>query len=90
MIGAGTATAMSPLAMKDIYESSDKTLIDLLLDEQRSIDTPIGKVSEDAKRSERFGSGPVFDSLIPLSVPEPGYQYGFQVDLDRCSVAKVA
>jgi len=74
--------------MKNTFEIDDRTLIDILLDEQKGFDTPVGRFSEEAARSESYGQGPVFESLVPLSIPEEGQQYGFQVDLDRCSGCK--
>ncbi len=76
------------LLMKNTFEIDDRTLIDILLDEQKGFDTPVGRFSEKAARSESYGQGPVFESLVPLSIPEEGQQYGFQVDLDRCSGCK--
>lgn len=74
--------------MRNLAETEDKTLIDLLLDEQKAFDTPVGRLSEEATQLEAFGRGPVYDSLVPLTIPEAGQQYGFQIDLDRCSGCK--
>ncbi len=74
--------------MKDIYESSDKTLIDQLLEEQKAIETPVGRLADDANRRSEFGGGRIYQSLIPTTVPAAGSQYGFEIDLDRCSGCK--
>jgi len=39
-------------------------------------------------RDELPAQEPYYRSLIPLSTPAPGQQYGFEVDLDRCSGCK--
>ena len=65
------------------------SLIDELLAEQSLLQTPV------ARAAEAFaGSGiedrraKVFADLIPLTAPEPGEQYAFQVDLDACTGCK--
>ncbi len=74
-------------AMSDLLEFKEKTLIDLLLDEQRQVDTPVGRFAEEAEAYARFGDASP-QSLIPLSAPKPGEQFAFEVDLDRCSGCK--
>ncbi|MDQ8199351.1 dimethyl sulfoxide reductase anchor subunit [Pelagicoccus enzymogenes] len=73
--------------MSELIELKDKTLIDMLLEEQRQVQTPMGRFAEAAEeaaaeQASRFGD------LIPLSAPRAGEQYAFQVDLDRCSGCK--
>jgi Fe-S-cluster-containing dehydrogenase component/DMSO reductase anchor subunit len=41
-----------------------------------------------SKHDELDGKAQHYHSLIPLSRPSPGEQYGFQVDLDRCTGCK--
>lgn len=63
-----------------------RTLIDALLQEQRELTA-----------AERFARWPQTEvrprtsshrQLVPLSKPNPGEQYAFEVDLDRCSGCK--
>jgi len=72
--------------MSEVIELEDKTLIDLLLEEQQSLDTPVGRFAKDAEQSRSdMGS---YSDLIPLEAPGSGEQYAFQVELDRCSGCK--
>ncbi len=73
--------------MSELIELKDKTLIDMLLEEQQQVPTPVGRFAEVAEKSAEEGSGP-FRDLIPLSAPREGEQYAFQVNLDRCSGCK--
>lgn len=60
-------------------------LIDEVLKEQQTLRTPVALFSDeyDSKSvRERF------THLIPLSKPEPGEQYGFEVNLDACTGCK--
>ena len=61
-------------------------LIDELLAEQSRLQTPV------AKFAAAHEAGNVAESrhstLIPLSRPEPGEQYAFEVDLDSCTGCK--
>ena len=65
----------------------DRTLIDQLLAEQRDL-SAVSRFS----LWHNNGGGPAlarhYRSLIPLSVPGPGEQYAFEVDLDKCSGCK--
>lgn len=65
-----------------------RTLIDVLLDEQRDLSA----VKRFARWHESVSAKPVqarhYHSLIPLQAPAPGEQYAFEVDLDRCSGCK--
>lgn len=64
-----------------------RTLVDELLDEQRSL-TAVERFS----RVHDHGIAPAqqkfYRDLIPLSLPAPGEQYAFEVDLDKCSGCK--
>lgn len=71
--------------MSELLELKDKTLIDLLLEEQGQVDTPVGRFAEAAEANE--GEAP-FQGLIPLSAPRRGEQFAFEVNLDKCSGCK--
>lgn len=61
------------------------SIIDAALREQQTLQTPVALFAEeyDAKSvRERF------THLIPLSKPNPGEQYGFEVNLDACTGCK--
>ncbi|MBK1883812.1 dimethyl sulfoxide reductase anchor subunit [Luteolibacter pohnpeiensis] len=66
--------------------SGSRTLIDSLLAEQKRLQTPIAKYAEvyesDPDQAEQYRS------LIPLSKPQLGEQYAFEVSLDRCTGCK--
>jgi Fe-S-cluster-containing dehydrogenase component/DMSO reductase anchor subunit len=62
------------------------TLIDALLEEQRDL-TAAERFAHwhDAPGRNRL---PFHRQLVPLTAPQPGEQYAFEVDLDRCSGCK--
>lgn len=64
-----------------------RTFIDELLSEQQDL-SAVERFSRahDAAKAELPGQR--HRNLIPLSMPRPGEQYGFEVDLDRCSGCK--
>ncbi len=67
----------------DLSDSSD--LLNRVLREQHTLRTPV------ALFAEEYDSQSVrerFTHLIPLSKPNPGEQYGFEVDLDACTGCK--
>lgn len=66
---------------------ANQTLIDALLDEQRSL-TAVERFSHWHESSSRKVSGPSYRNLIPFATPKPGEQFAFEVDLDKCSGCK--
>lgn len=66
--------------------SANQTLIESLLDEQRTL-TAVERFArwhdDHVKTAE-----PAYRRLIPLTSPAPGQQYAFEVDLDQCSGCK--
>ncbi len=65
------------------------SLVDELLAEQQSLQTPVARFSEHHDNVQRTPDlEPVYRDLIPLSAPAPGEQYAFEVDLDSCSGCK--
>lgn len=65
---------------------STRTLIDDYLEEQQRLQTPVRRFS-DAHQSGAVLE-PRWRDLIPLSAPQPGEQYAFEVDLDACTGCK--
>ncbi|HXG47655.1 MAG TPA: DmsC/YnfH family molybdoenzyme membrane anchor subunit [Methylomirabilota bacterium] len=63
------------------------SLIDRLLDEQRSL-SAVERFSRAHDRHEIPAMARHYRDLIPLSAPGPGEQYAFEVDLDACSGCK--
>ena len=62
------------------------TLIDALIREQQTLSAVESfSAHHDATPDGRESS---YRHLIPLTAPRPGEQYGFEVDLDRCSGCK--
>jgi Fe-S-cluster-containing dehydrogenase component/DMSO reductase anchor subunit len=75
--------------LPSIHASSRKehrTLIDELLAEQATLQTPVARFSEIHGRSPDLA--PHYRSLIPLTKPGTGEQYAFEVSLDRCTGCK--
>lgn len=63
-----------------------RTLIDDLLAEQKSLQTPIARYSE--YHDTEHDLAPHYRTLIPLTKPGEGEQYAFEVSLDRCTGCK--
>jgi len=63
------------------------TLIDELLSEQRSL-TAVAKFSRAHEYHQLPAQARHYRDLIPLSKPQAGQQYAFEVDLDKCSGCK--
>lgn len=62
------------------------TLIDTLLAEQKSLQTPVARFSDVHDRGSDLAEH--YRSLIPLTKPGAGEQYAFEVSLDRCTGCK--
>jgi formate dehydrogenase iron-sulfur subunit len=67
-------------------EPEIRTLIDQLLAEQSSLQTPVARFAEIHDRTPDLA--PHYRSLIPLTKPGAGEQYAFEVSLDRCTGCK--
>lgn len=63
------------------------TLIDELIAEQRSL-TAVAKFSRAHERHELPAQARHYRDLIPLTKPQAGQQYAFEVELDKCSGCK--
>lgn len=65
------------------------SLVDELLAEQQSLQTPVARFAVAHDRGDAAPAlEPVYRDLIPLTAPGPGEQYAFEVDLDACSGCK--
>ncbi len=60
-------------------------LIDELLAEQSRLQTPVARF---AATHSNARASTLTSQLIPLSLPKPGEQYAFEVDLDSCTGCK--
>ncbi|TAG08703.1 MAG: molybdopterin oxidoreductase [Verrucomicrobia bacterium] len=67
-------------------QPSPVTLIDQLLAEQGSLQTPVARFAEIHDRRPDLEEH--YRQLIPLSKPGSGEQYAFEVSLDRCTGCK--
>jgi Fe-S-cluster-containing dehydrogenase component/DMSO reductase anchor subunit len=66
---------------------AERTLIDELLAEQRSL-TAVERFSQKHERADFPAQAKYYRDLIPLSKPAPGQQYAFEVNLDKCTGCK--
>ena len=66
-------------------KNSTLSLIDELLAEQSRLQTPVARFAA-THSSDRAST--LTSQLIPLSLPKPGEQYAFEVDLDSCTGCK--
>jgi Fe-S-cluster-containing dehydrogenase component/DMSO reductase anchor subunit len=71
----------------NVQESATSTLIDELLVEQQTLTAAV-RFARHHERGELPAHARYYRDLIPLTQPEPGQQYAFEVDLDRCSGCK--
>ncbi len=62
-------------------------LIAFLLQDQQQM-TAVETFSRDCPTGRSPDQSRYYERLLPASPPEPGQQYGFEVDLDRCSGCK--
>jgi formate dehydrogenase iron-sulfur subunit len=72
------------------FKSNDheqRTLIDDLLAEQQKL-TAVERFSRRHESHSLPAQAKYYRDLIPLTKPQPGQQYAFEVDLDRCSGCK--
>ncbi|MGZ8899758.1 MAG: 4Fe-4S dicluster domain-containing protein, partial [Limisphaerales bacterium] len=73
--------------MTEFATKDSKTLIDALIDEQRSL-TAVSRFAQKHERQEVPLQSKYYRDLLPLSKPVAGEQYAFEVDLDKCSGCK--
>ena len=67
--------------MTEFATKDSKTLIDELIDEQRSL-TAVSRFAQKHERAEIPLQSRYYRDLIPLTAPAAGEQYSFEVDLD--------
>lgn len=65
----------------------ERTLIDTLIEEQRLL-SAVTRFAQRHENHELPQQARYYRDLIPLSAPEDGQQYAFEVDLDQCSGCK--
>ncbi|MDX2186646.1 MAG: DmsC/YnfH family molybdoenzyme membrane anchor subunit [Opitutaceae bacterium] len=70
---------------KTVATAGTLPLLAELLGLQQTLETPVARFARDHEAGTVRTS---FRELIPLTVPKPGEQYAFEVDLDRCSGCK--
>ncbi len=70
-----------------VEPSASRTLVDDLLAEQRDL-TAAARFAAWRQTSAEPAPARWYRHLIPLTKPQPGQQYAFDVDLDRCSGCK--
>ena len=70
-----------------LASSANFPLLAELLAEQQRLDTPVARFSAGLD-SSRGAPSIVAPQLIPLTAPNPGEQYAFEVDLDSCTGCK--
>jgi Fe-S-cluster-containing dehydrogenase component/DMSO reductase anchor subunit len=80
------ATVQRLPSIKQSPHTEPRTLIDELLAEQSTLQTPVARFADIHDRTPDLA--PHYRSLIPLTKPGSGEQYAFEVSLDRCTGCK--
>jgi Fe-S-cluster-containing dehydrogenase component/DMSO reductase anchor subunit len=73
--------------MKNGPTDEPRTLIDELLAEQQQL-TAVDRFARRHADDAIPAQAKYYRDLIPLNLPQPGQQYAFEVDLDRCTGCK--
>jgi formate dehydrogenase iron-sulfur subunit len=71
----------------ELAAPESKTFIDELLEEQRLL-TAVGRFVQKHENANSPLQSRYYRDLLPLSAPQAGEQYSFEVDLDKCSGCK--
>ncbi len=87
MTSGADKTPVSRAAATTPPEAAARTLIDDLLAEQQRL-TAVERFSRLHESNGLPAQARYYRDLIPLTKPQAGQQYGFEVDLDRCSGCK--
>ncbi len=82
-----TLTRLPALKRTPKPDIEQGNLIDLLLAEQKQLQTPVARFS-DVHHQRQPDLADHYRSLIPLTKPGEGEQYAFEVSLDRCTGCK--
>lgn len=69
------------------WQEDPRTLIDELLAEQQRL-TPVERFAKRKDAGALPSQVKYYRDLIPLSKPQPGQQYAFAVDMDKCTGCK--
>lgn len=83
---SGTLQRLPALKHSPKLELEQGNLIDQLLAEQEQLQTPVARFSEILQRKPDLADH--YRSLLPLTKPNAGEQYAFEVSLDRCTGCK--
>ena len=75
-------------ADREVGRLGGPDFIQLLLEEQRSLTAAEEFSSAHGEAQTTDEARAFYSRLVPASPPEPGRQYAFEVDLDRCSGCK--
>ncbi len=73
--------------MNTLAPDDGRTLIDELLEEQGRL-TAVERFAQRHEADTIPAQAEYYRDLIPLTKPQPGQQYAFEVDLDKCSGCK--
>ena len=76
-----------PAATKEMASAPAKTLIDELIDQQQNL-SAVERFSRQHDTNALPRNQKLYRHLIPLTLPRPGEQYAFEVDLDACTGCK--
>jgi formate dehydrogenase iron-sulfur subunit len=85
--GASSLTIFGPPEATWVREKTSFDLIADLLLEQTDL-TAVDRFAQFHDDAQAPLQGRYYSALIPATPPGPGQQYGFEVDLDRCSGCK--
>ena len=66
----------------------EQSPLEMLLQEQSSLQTPVGQFSEQHDRLATQSKASFYQQLLPISKPKVGEQYAFRVELDKCTGCK--
>src|SRR5437762_1206916 len=73
--------------MTSLASDHPRAWIDRLLEEQQRL-TAVDRFARAHENRGASAQAGLYRDLIPLTKPQPGEQYAFEVDLDKCSGCK--
>lgn len=81
------STAARAAAASATDPAAPSSLVEMLLREQQDL-SAVERFARDHDRGPAPAAQRHYRALMPATAPGPGQQYGFEVDLDRCSGCK--